>query len=59
MAATDWAGLHVLQVANKAIELLMFNEGQEVCCTNESDARRLETLGTAKLRQAEAENESA
>lgn len=42
------------EVANKAIELLMSNDGQEVCCTDEADAQRLERLGTAKSRQAAA-----
>lgn len=41
-----------MQVANKAIELLMSNDGQEVCCTDEADAQRLKRLGTAKSRQA-------
>jgi hypothetical protein len=43
------------QVANKAIELLMSNDGQEVCCQGADDVRRLETLGTAKSREAEVD----
>lgn len=43
------------EVANKAVELLMSNDGQEVCCQGADDARRLKQLGTAKSRQAEAD----
>lgn len=39
-----------LQVANKVVELLMVNAGQEVCCQSADDARRLEEFGTAQSR---------
>lgn len=45
-----------LPCLSQAIELLMSNDGQEVCCQGADDVRRLETLGTAKSRQAEAES---
>ncbi len=44
------------QVANKVVELLMVNEGQEVCCQGTSDAARLEQLGTARSRQQAAQD---
>ena len=44
------------QVANKVVELLMVNEGLEVCCQGTSDAARLEQLGTARSRQQAAQD---
>lgn len=43
-------------MANKVVELLMVNEGQEVCCQGTSDAARLEQLGTARSRQQAAQD---
>lgn len=37
-------------VANKVVELIMVNEGQEVCCQSAADTDRLERFGTAKGR---------
>lgn len=37
-------------VANKVVELLMVNAGQEVCCQSADDTDRLERFGTAQSR---------
>jgi len=44
-------------VANKIVELLMVNEGQEVCCQGADDTARLQRLGTARDRQQAAQQE--